>query len=337
MKKQFLANVGVQGTGAIVAAPDHNTPGGSYYYHWERDGALTMAAVQASKLVDASQVQKYADWVAARQATQDPHGIDVRTEPKYEIPSGAVYDGAWCRPQNDGPGLRALALLSFADDLWGSNQEPSHPARPPTHPPARPPTHLPALPPTDLPTRPPTQLALPPTSHLPLPPTSPSHPPRPPPDLPARPPTHPPARPPTHLPARPHSRNPGFPLAHNTLRFLLTDEPRLLPGSTRFSLFTCSCWLQAHVKANLWPTISNSLSYLTAGGWTSITCDLWEVRTPLPPPLHMCSPTSHNATRTYPPNPPTPPAHLRHLARSAISPGFATRVLTYHPVHRIMV
>ena len=123
MKDQFLANVGVQGTGAVVAAPDHNTPGGSYVYHWERDGALTMAALQASKLVDDSQLSKYASWVAARQAMPDPHGIDVRTEPKYEIPSGDVFSGAWCRPQNDGPGLRALALLDFAEQKWASKDE----------------------------------------------------------------------------------------------------------------------------------------------------------------------------------------------------------------------
>ena len=31
-----------------MAAPDTDTPGGSYYYHWERDGALTMRALQES-------------------------------------------------------------------------------------------------------------------------------------------------------------------------------------------------------------------------------------------------------------------------------------------------
>jgi hypothetical protein len=42
---------------------------------------------------------------------------DVRTEPKFEIPSGEVFDGAWCRPQNDGPGLRAITLMTFAESL----------------------------------------------------------------------------------------------------------------------------------------------------------------------------------------------------------------------------
>merc|ERR1740130_2397459 len=77
-----------------------------------------MASVQATGVVtDDATLRNYAAWVAARQTTADPHRLDVRTEPKYEIPSGAVYDGAWCRPQNDGPGLRALALLRFSRKL----------------------------------------------------------------------------------------------------------------------------------------------------------------------------------------------------------------------------
>ena len=31
--------------------------------------------------------------------------VDVRVEPKFEIPSGTPYEGGWCRPQTDGPGL----------------------------------------------------------------------------------------------------------------------------------------------------------------------------------------------------------------------------------------
>jgi glucoamylase len=38
----FDANINIQGKGGVVAAPDPNTPGGSYYYHWMRDAALTM-------------------------------------------------------------------------------------------------------------------------------------------------------------------------------------------------------------------------------------------------------------------------------------------------------
>ena len=115
MKKNFLANVNIQGSGAVVAAPDHNTgPGGDYYFHWERDGALTMITLQTVGFADAAILGNYSSWVAARQAMKDIHDIDVRTEPKYRIPNGEIFDGAWCRPQNDGPGLRATALILYA-------------------------------------------------------------------------------------------------------------------------------------------------------------------------------------------------------------------------------
>jgi glucoamylase len=42
MYQFFDANINIQGQGGVVAAPDPNTPGGSYYYHWMRDAALTM-------------------------------------------------------------------------------------------------------------------------------------------------------------------------------------------------------------------------------------------------------------------------------------------------------
>lgn len=49
------------------------------------------------------------------QSKSDPHGIDIRVEVKYEIPSGDVFSGEWCRPQNDAPGLRSITLIKFMD------------------------------------------------------------------------------------------------------------------------------------------------------------------------------------------------------------------------------
>ena len=34
MKDNYRANLDVEDSGAVVAAPDDATPGGSYYYHW---------------------------------------------------------------------------------------------------------------------------------------------------------------------------------------------------------------------------------------------------------------------------------------------------------------
>ena len=51
------------------------------------------------------------------QQKDDPNGIDVRVEPKFTIPDGNPYTGGWCRPQTDGPALRAMAL-SKSDLEW---------------------------------------------------------------------------------------------------------------------------------------------------------------------------------------------------------------------------
>lgn len=116
MRNYFLANINIDGKGGIVAAPDYNTPGGSYYYHWMRDGALTMRCLQETNPGSFSDVEtivkSYAQWVLHNQNEADPNGQDVRTEPKFMLPDGEVFSSAWCRPQNDGPGLRYNTVLN---------------------------------------------------------------------------------------------------------------------------------------------------------------------------------------------------------------------------------
>jgi glucoamylase len=120
MRQFFEQNINIQGSGAVVASPDTNTPGGSYYYHWERDGALSMQALlkTAGSVVDVkTQMDAYVQWVTKVQQESDPHGQSVLAEPKYMIPGGEVFPGAWCRPQNDGPGLRSHTLVDYANAL----------------------------------------------------------------------------------------------------------------------------------------------------------------------------------------------------------------------------
>lgn len=84
----------------------------SYVDHWMRDGALTMRSLQetASSFSSVeSTVKSYVSWVLHAQSDSDPNGIDVRTEPKFMLPNGEVFADPWCRPQNDGPGLRLVA------------------------------------------------------------------------------------------------------------------------------------------------------------------------------------------------------------------------------------
>ena len=56
----------------------------------------------------------YTKWVLKAQAASDPNSIDVRIEPKFRLPNGEVYNSGWCRPQTDGPALRANTLMMWA-------------------------------------------------------------------------------------------------------------------------------------------------------------------------------------------------------------------------------
>lgn len=119
----FILNIDINSTGAIAAAPDLNTPGGSYFYHWARDGGLTMDTLEfyTNSSFSYRYSNDYVKWIKNIQSKQDPNNIDIRIEPKYNIPSGIAYTGGWCRPQNDGPGLQAIALINSAvstDITW---------------------------------------------------------------------------------------------------------------------------------------------------------------------------------------------------------------------------
>ena len=96
----FLNNIDINLTGAVVATPDLNRAGGSYFYHWSRDGALTINTLFTYD--NSTFSKKYADdylkWIQLIKSKKDPINIDIKTEPKY----GNAYTGGWCRPQNDG-------------------------------------------------------------------------------------------------------------------------------------------------------------------------------------------------------------------------------------------
>jgi glucoamylase len=121
MRGYFKDNLNFENTGACLASPDNTSPSGySYRYDWIRDSALSNNAWQLSSTSETEydrMLQAYAYWVVLRQVQQDPFGIDPRIEPKFEVPSGDVYNGSWCRPQNDGPGLRAITLIQYALDF----------------------------------------------------------------------------------------------------------------------------------------------------------------------------------------------------------------------------
>lgn len=120
----FMKNVDVDESGAVVASPDPNTPGGSYIFHWARDGALcwdTVLQTYNGTDLDAK-VQHYVAWVNREHSMQDANNIDIRVEAKFTIPDGTPYTGAWCRPQTDGPALRTITFINYANALIKNGQ-----------------------------------------------------------------------------------------------------------------------------------------------------------------------------------------------------------------------
>ena len=95
MRSYFLNNINIKGSGAVVAAPDYNTPGGSYYYHWERDGALSMGALlsTAASVDDVrTEMDAYVGWVSRVQQEVDPHGQSVLAEPTMGCPKSEIQE-----------------------------------------------------------------------------------------------------------------------------------------------------------------------------------------------------------------------------------------------------
>jgi glucoamylase len=116
--------------GAVVASPSREHP--DYYYHWTRDAALTMdVVVVLSRSKDSYRacyldtLKDYAAFSRQNQVVRPPAGSSATTglgEPKFHV-DGRTYDKAWGRPQNDGPALRAITLIRFAETLLEEGQE----------------------------------------------------------------------------------------------------------------------------------------------------------------------------------------------------------------------
>jgi glucoamylase len=99
--------------GMVVASPSRSNP--DYYYDWVRDTALTYRSlIDLYELKRDSKIKNMIfTWVSAEAYRQNQPTFSGLGEPKYFI-DGSGYTGGWGRPQNDGPALRALAMVKFA-------------------------------------------------------------------------------------------------------------------------------------------------------------------------------------------------------------------------------
>jgi glucoamylase len=99
--------------GMVVASPSRENP--DYYYDWVRDTALTFSAL--IDYYNLTKEEKYLNlikhWVLAEFERQNEWSLTGLGEPKFYV-DGRAYSEPWGRPQNDGPALRAIAMIKLA-------------------------------------------------------------------------------------------------------------------------------------------------------------------------------------------------------------------------------
>jgi glucoamylase len=97
----------------------------SDFYTWTRDSALTLKMIVDEFIFGNKalqpEIEKYIKAQAVLQTVSNPSGTFLPDglglgEPKY-LADGARFNGAWGRPQRDGPALRAITLISYSNRL----------------------------------------------------------------------------------------------------------------------------------------------------------------------------------------------------------------------------
>lgn len=109
------ANLSVGAPGSIVAAPSRKDP--NYYFHWNRDSALVVDALVRllPYLGDLNRrpvqqfIESYVRFSAHLQELPSAYGL---SDTRFTV-EGGLDTSKWARPQQDGPALRALALLRY--------------------------------------------------------------------------------------------------------------------------------------------------------------------------------------------------------------------------------
>jgi len=110
--------------GAVIAAPamPDNKFSQSYYFHWVRDGALSISSVVDCYLHCENKEKKayylgilvdYIGFVEKIQSQPWLNQIDILGDPKFNV-DGTVWTESWGRPQIGGAAAQALTLLRIA-------------------------------------------------------------------------------------------------------------------------------------------------------------------------------------------------------------------------------
>ena len=117
--QRLSANISASGTrrGIVLASPSQSDP--NYYYFWVRDGAMVMRAIfDRVSSGDTVAEDQFKDYVALTRENQIDtlRAVGGLGEPRFNV-DGTVNTEPWGRPQNDGPALRALTLIRYANWL----------------------------------------------------------------------------------------------------------------------------------------------------------------------------------------------------------------------------
>ncbi len=107
--------------GAVLASPSTSEP--NYAFHWIRDSALTWKALLSlarapgtSPALRQRILDRAGEWIRFEQRLQATPKLTDLGEPRFHTDGTANFD-PWGRPQNDGPALRALALVELGR-IW---------------------------------------------------------------------------------------------------------------------------------------------------------------------------------------------------------------------------
>lgn len=127
-KRKIQENITAAGTvpGVVIASPQRANP--DYFRHWVRDAGLVMKVVvklaeRASTMAEKNYWEaRLVDYVVFSRQNQLSRTLVGLGEPIFEV-TGAPFLGPWGRPQNDGPALRAVALIEWAHTLLDRGQE----------------------------------------------------------------------------------------------------------------------------------------------------------------------------------------------------------------------
>ncbi len=105
--------------GVVIASPSKKDP--DYFYHWIRDGAITMRCIillyRKNKINFDYLVRLFNNYIAIEQKIQDLPTISGLGEPKVHV-NITPFNDSWGRPQNDGPALRSIVLMEYLEILF---------------------------------------------------------------------------------------------------------------------------------------------------------------------------------------------------------------------------